>query len=129
MSSYTNFFRINMPYGVIVKANGELICFNRNYAPIGHFSTIESCITWINESELPIFGSYEPISDDLLRKIAIDHRIDVWEDDSRVIHLYLDESNPTDKPMSDKKWKAYFERIKLLVFLGAFERTKTNLNF
>lgn len=120
MDAFSNFFRINMPYGVIFKANGQIVCFNREYAPLGHLKSDESYFNWANESDLPIFGNYQPVSDNLLRKIAIDHKIDVWGDDTRVIWLYLDESNPTNHPKSDKKWKAYFDRIRMLSELGVF---------
>lgn len=120
MDAFSNFFRINMPYGVIFKANGQIVCFNREYAPLGHLKSNESYFTWPNESDLPIFGNYEPVSKEFLRKIAIDHKIDVREDGSRVIWLYLDDSNPTNYPKSDKKWLAYFDKIRMLSELSVF---------
>lgn len=122
MDAFSNFFQINMPYGVIFKANGQVVCFNREYAPLGHLKSNESYLAWSNESDLPIFGNYEPVSDDLLRKISIDGKIDVLEDGTRIIWLYLDDSNPTHHPKSDKKWQAYFDKIRMLSELGVFSK-------
>lgn len=35
-----NFFRINLPYGMIRNDKNEWMCFNREYMPLGYVSNL-----------------------------------------------------------------------------------------
>jgi len=49
-----NFFRINMPYGIIRNENGEWMAFNREYMPLGFNDirdTIVECQTLFRDAQ------------------------------------------------------------------------------
>ncbi|MCK6690972.1 MAG: hypothetical protein L6Q97_02595 [Thermoanaerobaculia bacterium] len=105
----TDFFRINLPYGIERNDKNEWMAFNREYKPLG-WSTTE----WVEYEKYPVFAKYKDLTDAKLLKIASETPGAVVKDqDGKIIRafLYDDNTNPVDNP---KYWPAYFERIKSL---------------
>jgi len=111
----TDFFRINMPYGIAKNDKGEWLAFNREYVPIG----------WNNEeykqdlsssesfSDIPIKTWYKNATEELLMRLA-DRTSQVQYDENgkiKKLFLYDDATNPTN---NEKYWNSYLEKIKIL---------------
>ena len=105
----TDFFRINLPYGITKNKNGEWAAFNREYVSLGfnddHLKHLEN---------YPIFTKYKGITEKKLLKIAHHEDDGIQRDDSgNIIKVFL--YNDGSNPMNDSKsWDTYFEKIKLL---------------
>ncbi len=108
-----NFFRINMPYGIIRNENGEWMAFNREYMPLG-FNDIRYDSRVPNALPgCPIWTKYKALHEKTLLALAWSEtgiRRDKEEKINQV-WFYNDGCNPS---ASDKKehWDAYFEKIK-----------------
>ncbi len=110
-----NFFRINMPYGIIRNDQGEWTTFNREYLPLGFNDTSYKDRLPKAMEGYPIWTKYKALHEKTLIRLA-------WNDsgirrgeDGKInqIWLYNDGSNPS---ATNKKehWDAYFEKIKRL---------------
>lgn len=105
----SDFFRINMPYGIKKNDKGEWMAFNREYKPLG-FNTTEL----VKEQDYPIHVKYRGLSDALLLKLAhtdghsVTH--DIYGSIERIF-LYNDRTNPMNDPLF---WPDYIDKIKLL---------------
>lgn len=111
----TDFFRINMPYGIVKNDKGEWLAFNREYVPIG----------WNNEqnrqdlsssesfSDIPIKTRYKNATEELLLRLADRTSAAEYDEDGRIkkLFLYNDTTNPTN---NEKYWNTYLEKIKIL---------------
>ena len=72
-----DFFRMNLPYGLIRNSNNEWMLFNRDYMPIGYvdYSKRESMSAGNpGYQELPIYTKYKGLTEKLLKQLA--HRPD-----------------------------------------------------
>jgi len=114
----SDFFRINMPYGLQQNDEGEWTSFNREYQPLGYtkkqFDDIRNPI--IGQT-LPVFTKYKGLTDGLLRKIVATTEEHFWENDKGKITrvwLYSDKNNPADH---GAHWPAYVEKLKMLAKL------------
>ena len=111
----TDFFRINMPYGIVRNSKGEWTAFNREYAPIGWnqndpLNNLSSDDTY---SDLPIRTKYKNVTEKILQKL-IDSEDQVRYDTDgsiREIWLYNDSTNPTNNA---EYWNSYLDKIKIL---------------
>lgn len=109
----TDFFRINMPYGIKKNDKGEWMAFNREYKPLG-FKTTEQ----VRDQDYPIHVKYKGLSDALLLKIAhTDGQSVTRAIDGSIerIFLYNDRTNPTNDPSF---WPDYFDKLEVLSTLG-----------
>jgi len=111
----TDFFRINMPYGIVKNKNEEWTAFNREYVPLGwnEPSTKENITQEESYSNIPIHTSYKNATEELLKKL-IDKSTAVEYDNNKkikMIFLYDDATNPTN---NEKYWSTYLEKIKIL---------------
>jgi hypothetical protein len=105
----TDFFRINLPYGLKVKANNEWVVFNREYLPLSWNSkdfqeSIYSEDFYIN---LPLRTKYKGLTENAILKI-IKNPNGIKRDDSgkiSMIFFYHDRTNPQSNP---KYWNSYF---------------------
>lgn len=111
----TDFFRINMPYGIIRNSKGEWTAFNREYAPIGwnqkdSTNNLSSDDTY---NEIPVRTKYKNVTEKLLRKLVDDESHVRYDTDGKIreLWLYNDSTNPTN---NEKYWNAYLDKIKLL---------------
>lgn len=112
----TDFFRINMPYGIARNEKGEWMAFNREYLPLGYNSTTYKGIPGVDYQDLPIYTSYNRITDSQLIALAGENTIDRNEAGEIVrIFLYDDATNPRNRVLGTKDlWDAYFKKIRKL---------------
>lgn len=111
----TDFFRINMPYGMRKNSKGEWFLFNREYVPLGWNKTNEKSIYDDTAfGDYPVFTKYKLLTDALLEKVAWDKQDGVKRDKEgriELVFLYNDRTNPQSEP---GYWDVYFEKIRLL---------------
>jgi hypothetical protein len=114
----TDFFCINMPYGLQQNDKGEWTAFNRESQPLGY---TEKKIKDIRDptlgQSLPIFTKYKGLTDNLLRKIVATTGEHFFENDKGKvtrIYLYNDGNNPSNH---GAHWPAYVEKLKMLAKL------------
>lgn len=111
----TDFFRVNLPYGLKKNEAGEWFVFNREYLPLG----------WNNEQRksefvgdghfpgLPVQTKYKGLTDNAIRKIITDPARIQHDEEGKIksFWLYNDGTNPMIDP---KCWSAYLDKIKAL---------------
>jgi len=115
----TDFFRINMPYGIKKNEKGEWVAFNREYKPLGFNKFMEDH----KFEDYPIFTKYKTLEKTLL-KIADAGQVE-YDESGKVsrLWLYKDKTNPANNP---KYWDEYFKKIKLLSKLKVDRRSQLN---
>ncbi|MFM2268029.1 MAG: hypothetical protein RL757_1470 [Bacteroidota bacterium] len=108
----SNFFRINMPYGISKNSEGEWMAFNREYKQLG-WNSYESSTNVFNEK---LYTKYRGLTENKLRIIAGDEKRIIYGEDGKIckIFLYNDGTNPCSHP---EYWDMYFKKIKLLAVL------------
>lgn len=90
----TDFFRINMPYGLRRNEKGEWFTFNREYKPLG-FKTNDR----VRYEDYPIFVKYKGLTDGKIKKLAIPESLAHDEKGNVYLFcLYDDATNPHDNP-------------------------------
>jgi len=55
----SDFFRINLPYGIAKNENGEWMAFNREYLPLGYNDTNLKGLPGESYTELPVYTRYD----------------------------------------------------------------------
>ena len=105
--SLSNFFKINLPYGIMRNEAGQWSAFNREYKPLGennghtHFKDHQYTHT-----------DYGKLSDSFLNELAgeLANLETNPKGDIVKVFFYKDATNPsnTDNP---KHWKQYFEKL------------------
>ena len=111
----SNFFRINMPYGLKRNKKGEWFAFNREYLPIGWNSLKHQKSIFLDNvySDNPIYTKYTGLTEAKLRALGHDKdavRLDPKEKIDQVF-FYNDRTNPSSRP---EYWNDYFEKLKIL---------------
>jgi hypothetical protein len=111
----SDFFRINLPYGMKRNSSGEWMFFNREYVPIGWNST-ERHVSIHQENpfgELPIYSKYKGLTEAKLLKLAWSPDAVRRDEDGNInmVFFYNDGTNPQNNPHN---WTQYFEKIQLL---------------
>ena len=100
----TDFFRINLPYGIKRNARGEWAAFNRDYEPLGANTK--------NANSDFTYTKYVNVTENLLHKIADGNSFDLNDKKEIVrIWLYNDDTNPASNP---ECWNTYLKKLKLL---------------
>lgn len=113
----TNFFRINMPYGMRQLAAGKWHCFNREYAPIGwNDNTRDSDLKELISS-LPIETAYKGLTEDHILQIVKDAKAIHKDSEGNIteVFFYDDSINPQ---VNQENWDRY---TKILSELTKFE--------
>lgn len=116
----TNFFSINMPYGMYYEKGKGWVCFNREYKPLGYNISgggFPSCAK--DFFHTPIFTNYKVNNEQiqkLVDKFDLDYRIDPKDGKIGLVIFYDSDRNPLihwpkDKLTQAKKWKRYFSII------------------
>lgn len=120
----TNFFRINLPYGIARNNNDEWMAFNREYMPLGFNDIKFKQHIGTSYHENPIYTKYTRLTEKLLLELAFDKEKGVKRDLNgkiETIFFYNDGSNPTSsytsKADEDKMWHDYFEKLKKIAKL------------
>lgn len=110
----SDFFRINLPYGLKRNENGEWMAFNREYKPIGFNENGDS------GSPL-VYNAYKGLTNGLIRKITeYDERsVNVDEQGNiKCFWLYNDTTNPMNQGSRENKyWDIYWRKLKNLAKL------------
>ncbi|GBF21829.1 hypothetical protein C21_04018 [Arenibacter sp. NBRC 103722] len=110
--SLSNFFKINLPYGIKRDNNGHWAAFNREYKPLGENDNFKS----FSDGDF-VYTNYGKLSDKLLMQLA-DGPTSVHMDENNVItkvFFYDDATNPSNHSEYDTKlWDNYFEKLRIL---------------
>lgn len=114
----SNFFNINLPYGIRRNSNNEWMAFNREYMPLG-WNTTDYKMNIHNDehyTDNPVYSTYKAITDKKLLDIAGSGDSVRYDENNKinVIYLYDDKTNPSYSP---EYWKLYFDKIKKLSVL------------
>jgi len=110
----SDFFRINLPYGIMKNDKNEWAAFNREYLPLGfNRNTQEEYFSRSKETPF-VFTIYRNLSEALLIKLAKNCEKDKNGKINK-IWLYNDYTNPCNNPRREKaNWEEYNKKIKLL---------------
>lgn len=119
----TDFFGINMPYGMKRNSKGEWMFFNREYVPLGWNTTGNHQSIYGNfYSELPIYTKYKVVTEGKLEELAWGKE-GVQRENGEIVRVFF--YNDRTNPMNDSDyWNSYFEKIKLLSGLKIVEAIK-----
>lgn len=110
----SDFFRINLPYGIKKNSKNQWFAFNREYVPIGWNTRVAKDIFSDDSySETPIYTEYKALTDAKLLKIAGNEDAVRRDSEEKIncIFLYNDKTNPQSAP---QYWDDYLAKIKLL---------------
>lgn len=111
----TDFFRINLPYGMNKNSKGEWMLFNREYAPIGWNKNepAENVVHNGGNTNLPVYTKYKGLTDNIIGKRFGNGNNVKFDENGRItrIFFYPDRTNPTN---NSANWDDYFESIKWL---------------
>ena len=107
----TDFFRINLPYGIQKNESDEWSAFNREYVPLG-WNTTDT----VKFSDYPVFTKYKALTEAKLLKLSWSEGSIIKDEKGKItkIFFYNDGTNPASNP---KYWEEYFDKIKLLAKL------------
>lgn len=109
----TDFFRINLPYGMIRNDKGEWCFFNREYTYLGCKEKE------IIEEDSPFFCRYDGITEELLEDLAIDSSSITRNEKNEIIRIwfYNDATNPSGRKLDSELWESYQSKLKKLCAL------------
>jgi hypothetical protein len=109
----TDFFRINLPYGMKKNSKNEWSVFNREYVPLGLNSTYKhkSIFDENAYADFPLYTKYKGLTDNAILKIVKDADKIQRNEAGEIgrIFFYYDKTNPQSNPAY---WNDYFEIIK-----------------
>jgi len=105
----SDFFRINLPYGMEKDKNGKWFAFNRGYKPIGFNQS-----DFVNYGDFPIYTKYKGLTERLILEIGNPNSIE-RDEKGKICKfwLYNDEINP----MNNDNWIAYWKKLEKLAKL------------
>ncbi|MBT2561114.1 hypothetical protein J7E50_09755 [Pedobacter sp. ISL-68] len=111
--SLTDFFRINLPYGMRKNSSGKWFAFNREYTPLG-WNSQDKAISIHEDNpypDYPIYTKYKGLTDNAILKIIKDPDVIKRNDNGEIVSVffYKDITNPQSHP---EYWADYFEIIK-----------------
>lgn len=121
----TDFFRINMPYGLQKNKDGEWMAFNREYMPLG-FNTKDY---WVPTSEgedprygdLPIFTKFPKFTDEIMKGIIGDEDF-IHRDEKgniKTVFFYDDSTNPVNRKENlAEHYSKYWTKLQRLATIG-----------
>ena len=114
----SDFFRINLPYGMVRDNSGRWMAFNRSYKPLG-FNVNDNIPDLYPEHggnteklSIPIYTKYDGLTEHLIEGIAAK----MWRDEQGKIcrfYLYTDATNP----MKNNDWDTYLKKLQKLAKL------------
>ena len=112
----SDFFRINLPYGMIKNDNGEWMAFNREYKSLG-FNTTDCDV-----NELPVYICYKGLTDRLIMNFVGHDKSAVKIDENgnvKSFWLYNDSTNPMNQGDKNNKYRdIYRNKLKRLATLN-----------
>jgi hypothetical protein len=114
----SDFFRINLPYGIGCNKNGEWMAFNREYMPLGYNDMDLKRAGHPRDSfnELPIYTAYKKLTEKYLLSLAESEDYITRDENGKIITVYLynDRTVPATTKDEDTLWKRYFEKLRKL---------------
>ena len=113
----TDFFRINLPYGIAKNEEGDWMAFNREYRPLGYNRFSDKEIPGRGYGDLPIYSRYKNMSDKILESLGSFETAVHRNDKNEIVKVffYNDGTNPVNQTKDDSKlWDEYFEKLKIL---------------
>ncbi len=109
----SDFFRINLPYGLKINSEGEWFVFNREYMPLGWNSTDghESIFDDKSFAKFPVYTKYIGLTETAITKIIKNPDAIQKDETGKIVRVffYNDRTNPQSNP---KYWDEYFNIIK-----------------
>ncbi|MFN3851342.1 MAG: hypothetical protein ACK4NY_18035 [Spirosomataceae bacterium] len=109
----TDFFRINLPYGITNIKDDQWFVFNREYLPLGwnDKSKQQSIFDENSYSEFPVHTKYDGLTERAILKIIKDSEAIQRDENGKLktIFFYNDGRNPKSNP---EHWNNYFKIIK-----------------
>lgn len=119
----SDFFRINLPYGLMRNKGGHWMAFNREYKPIGFNIQSKINSTPDNEATPAMYSFYPLLSDTFILELIDYDENSVKRDNLGNIErfwLYNDQTNPMNQREKDNGyWKVYWNRLESLAKLRA----------
>jgi len=113
----SDFFRINLPYGIAKNENGEWMAFNREYLPLGYNDLNMKGMPGESYLDIPVYTNYKAITEKLLIELAGNEKY-IQRNENRIItkvFLYNDGTNPMNQKTEKKDlWDIYFQKIQKL---------------
>lgn len=113
--SLSNFFKINLPYGISKNSKGEWAAFNREYMPLGWNTVDDNFSIYPNDSQNKntIYTKYRSLSEKILLEIAGSENNLKRDENGKIqmLFLYNDKTNPSN---NSKYWDEYINKIKKL---------------
>lgn len=118
----SDFFRVNLPYGLMKNKNNNWMAFNREYKPIGFNVKTEITSIIDNEENNHFFYSCYPLLFDSFIMELVDYDEDSIKRDRfgniERFWLYNDQTNPMNQQEQDNEhWKIYWTKLELLAKL------------
>jgi hypothetical protein len=109
----SDFFRINLPYGLKRNSNNEWFAFNREYVPLGWNSTDghESIHDDKAFSKFQVYTKYKGLTENAILKIIKNPDAIQKDKEGKIafVFFYNDKTNPQSSP---QYWNEYFDIIK-----------------
>ena len=116
----SDFFRINLPYGIAKNEDGQWMAFNREYMPLGYNNEKHKGSPGQSYLGLPIYTKYKRVSEKLLLEIAHDESGIQRDEEGNIatVFLYNDGNNPMNQSREKEElWNDYFTKLKKLAKL------------
>lgn len=110
----SNFFSINLPYGIAKNEKGEWMAFNRDFMPLGVNDYANRHTYYLHTTmRPPIHTAYENLTEDVLFSLA-DNREDlVRRSEGQVIRVLFYDGLTT--PLAGhEKWDSYIKKLEIL---------------
>lgn len=112
----TDFFRINLPYGVSKNIEGKWVAFNREYLPIGFTNNKNGKDLDSSYLNLPLGVEYKGLTETFISKLVNDPKY-IKKNESGEIErffLYDDTTNPFSSKRSKVLLDIYFNKLESL---------------
>ena len=111
-----NFFKINLPYGIVKNEKNEWMSFNREYQPLGmnqgNFNSLNSDLI----KQIPLYTEYKMLSFKKPTELAYgpngiqtNEKGEIWR-----FFFYNDSLNPTGNSGRKDLWEKYFSLLEKL---------------
>ena len=113
----SDFFRINLPYGIAKNEYGEWMAFNREYMPLGYNSETHKGLPGISYLDKPVYTKYEKVTEKFLMGLADDENHLEKDDSGNIVKvfLYSDGTNPVNHSRTIQNlWNNYFAKLQKL---------------
>lgn len=104
-----NFFKVNLPYGIMKNDNNEWTCFNREYKPLSN----NDSLTVIEPKDF-IYTKYKGLTEKVLQKLGdTPGSLNIENGKIVKVFFYSDATNPSN--FSKKTlYDSYFEKLEIL---------------